>query len=136
MAIEKIYVRNERLWKVALVYLVISIVLFVVGMGAGNLFLPLVNVFIALFFLVLAIRFRALKITCEGKVFLLVPDYSTSMLVLKTPDGRVLLRKFFPFFEEMELETPCRALKIKAIQRRFGKVDIVIKAGEREIILP
>jgi hypothetical protein len=33
MAIEKIYVRNERLWKVALVYLMISIVLFVVGMG-------------------------------------------------------------------------------------------------------
>ncbi|WP_457751066.1 hypothetical protein [Thermococcus sp.] len=136
MAIEKVYVRNERLWKVTLVYLMISIVLFVVGMRAGNLSLPLVNVFIALFFLVLAIRFRALKITCGGKAFVFIPDYSTSSFIIKGRDGKVLIREPFPLFEEKRVVTPCGPVVVSAIHHRFGKVELLIKAGERELRLP
>ena len=95
MELEKVYVRNERLWKAGLLYLFLSLVMTFATAELG-LTLSLVNVTIALVLLISAARLRALRISCEGNSFLLVPDYSTSRLILKTIDGRVLLTELFP----------------------------------------
>ncbi|CAD5243535.1 hypothetical protein [Thermococcus camini] len=132
---EKVHVRNERLWKLGLSYLAISLVLLAASVGRWPV-LPLMNVFIALAFLVLASRFRAVRVTCEGETLLLVPNYSTSPLVVRRPGGEVLFREFFPLLWENELETPCGTLRVKAIPHRFGKVELLIRAGENEVRLP
>ncbi|NJE30506.1 hypothetical protein E3E38_05510 [Thermococcus sp. 18S1] len=132
---EKVHVRNERLWKLGLFYLAISLVLLAVSIGRWPV-LPLMNVFIALAFLILASRFRAVRITCEGETLLLVPDHSTSTLVVRRPGREVLSREFFPLFEEKELETPCGTLRVKATPHRFGKVELIVMAGEKEVRLP
>ncbi|AFL94866.1 hypothetical protein CL1_0661 [Thermococcus cleftensis] len=81
----KAHVRNERRWKLGLSYLAISLVLLAVSIGRWPV-LSLMNVFIALAFLVLASRSRAVRITCEGETRLLVPDYSASTLVVERPE--------------------------------------------------
>ncbi|QDA30732.1 hypothetical protein FH039_02650 [Thermococcus indicus] len=111
---EKVHVRNGRLWKLGLSYLAISLVLLAVSIGRWPV-LPLMDVFIALAFLVLASRSRAVRITCEGETLLLVPDYSTFTLVVKRPGGETLCREFFPLFEERELETPAERSGLKLL---------------------
>jgi len=134
--LQKITLRNERLWKFGLSYLPLSLLLLAVGLIERWPVLPLMNVFVALGFLVLANRFRALKIECNGKTLLLVPDYATSTITLKDTEGKVLARELFPLFEEKTLETPCGTLEIRAIRHRFGKVELRIKAEGEEITLP
>ena len=135
MEFEKVHVRNERLWKAGLLYLLLSLVMAFVTSG-GGFTISLVNVTIALVLILLAARFRALRITCGEKTLLLVPDYSTSRLLLKTTDGRVLLSDFFPTFGEVELETPCGLLSVRVVSNKSGKVGLLIKAGGRELTLP
>jgi len=134
--LQKITLRDECLWKFGLSYLALSLLLLTVGLIEKWPVLPLMNVFIALGFLALANRFRALRVECNGKTLLLVPDYTTSTITLKDTEGKVLARDFFPLFEEKTLETPCGTLEIRAIRHRFGKVELKIKAGEKEITLP
>ena len=135
MELEKVHVRNERLWKAGLLYLLLSLVMTFATAGLGLTF-SLVNVTIALVLLISASRLRALRISCEGNSFLLDPDYSTSRLILKTIDGRVLLSGFFQPFGEVEFETPCGLLRVRTVSQRFGKVELQIKAGGRELTLP
>jgi len=134
--LQKITLRNERLWKFGLSYLVLSLLLLAVGLIERWQVLPLMNVFVALGFLALANRFRALKIECNGKTLLLVPDYATSTIILKDARGKVLVRDFLPLFEEKRIETPCGTLEIRVIRHRFGKVELRIKMGKNEITLP
>lgn len=135
MKLEKVHIRNERLWKAGLLYLLLSLVMAFATAGWGFT-LSLVNVTMALVLLISAARFRALRITCEGNSLFLAPDYSTSRLILKTIDGRVLLSEFFPSFGEVELETPCGHLRVRALHHRFGKVELLVTAGEKELTLP
>ncbi len=133
--LQKITLRNERLWKFGLSYLALSLLLLAVGLIERWPVLPLMNVFVALGFLALANRFRALKIECNGKTLLFVPDYATSTITLKDTEEKVLARDFFPLFEEKTLETPCETLEIRVIKHRFGKVELRIKAEGKEITL-
>ncbi|AHL23683.1 hypothetical protein [Thermococcus nautili] len=136
MNVKKTRVKNQRLWKFGLSYLALSLLLLAVGLIEKWPVLPLMNVFIALGFLALANRFRALRVDCNGKTLLIVPDYATSTITLKDTEGKVLARDFFPLFEEKTLETPCGTLEIRAIRHRFGKVELRIKAEGKEITLP
>ncbi|CAI1492241.1 conserved protein of unknown function [Thermococcus nautili] len=136
MNVKKTRVKNQRLWKFGLSYLALSLLLLTVGLIEKWPVLPLMNVFIALAFLALANRFRALRVDCNGKTLLIVPDYATSTITLKDARGKVLARDFFPLFEEKTLETPCGTLGIRAIRHRFGKVELRIKAEGKEITLP
>ena len=135
MMVEKVHVKNEWFWKFSLAYLGISLALLALNVGKGPL-LPLLNVFLALVFLVLASRFRALKIQCGGETFFLIPDYATHTLLIKGSGGRVLTKDFLPRFGEKELETPCGTLRIETVPHRFGKVELVIKAEGVEVRLP
>ncbi|MEO2152234.1 MAG: hypothetical protein ABGW50_06225 [Thermococcus sp.] len=136
MNVKKTRVKNQRLWKFGLSYLALSLLLLAVGLIEKWPVLPLMNVFVALGFLALANRFRALRVECNGKTLLLVPDYATSTITLKDTEGKVLARDFLPLFEEKRLETPCGTLEIRAIRHRFGQVELRIKAKGKEITLP
>ncbi|WP_297536445.1 hypothetical protein [Thermococcus sp.] len=136
MPIEKVRVRNERLWKCGLIYLASSIILLVIGLRERRPVYSLANVYVAIFLLVLANRLRALRIDYNGKTLFLIPDYATSKIVLKDSNGGILLRDLFPLFEEKTLETPCGTLEIRAIRHRFGKVELRINAEGKEITLP
>ncbi|WP_297480205.1 hypothetical protein [Thermococcus sp.] len=134
--LRKILVRDEKLWKAGITFLTLPLVLLVVGIITKRLIYALPNVFIALAFLILSTRFRAVRLDCNGKMFLLIPDYSTSTLILRDSKGKVLSKTFFPLFEEEKLETPCGTLEVHAIRHRFGKVKLRIKLGNEEITLP
>jgi len=136
MMIEKVTVRNERLWRAGVVFLGLSIALLFVEVAIKRTFLASLNVLIASVFLILANRFRAVKLECDGETLLLVPDYATSTVVLKDHDGKVLVREFLPLFGNKTIETPCETLEIRAIGHRFGKVELIIKVGKEEITLP
>jgi len=128
----KVHVRDGRLWKLGLFYTAVSLLLFMASMWS----IALVNVSLGLTFLALASRLRAAEVQCGGKVFLIVPDYPSSTAIVKGRDGEVIGRVFLPHFGEAELETPCGRLKVEVIPRRFGKVELRIKSGEAELILP
>ncbi|MCD6373732.1 MAG: hypothetical protein J7L37_09375 [Thermococcus sp.] len=134
--LKKTVVKNGRLWKFGLLYLALSLALFVVGLATGRASYSLANVFVALALLTVATRFRALQVQCNGKTLLLIPDYSTSTIVLTDLNGNVLLRELFPFLEGRKIETPCGPLEVRAAHRRFGKVEILVNADDEEITLP
>lgn len=134
--LRRILVRDERLWKAGITFLALSLVFLFVGIATKRLPYALPNVFMALAFLILATRFRAVRFECNGKTFLLIPDYSTSTIVLRDSDGNVLSKTFFPLFEEEKLETPCGTLEVRAIRHRFGKVELRIKSKNEEITIP
>ncbi|WP_010479139.1 hypothetical protein [Thermococcus zilligii] len=136
MKLEKITLRDEWFWKNGVAYLVLSVVLLAVEvMKRGTLF-SLLNVFVGVIFIVMANRFRAVKLECVGKTFFIIPDYSTSSVILKDSGGQVLLKRPFPLFEAEEIETPCGTLKIQAINHRFGKIELVIWEKNKKITLP
>ena len=135
MRLEKVRVRDKKLWNVGVIYLGISAAFFLVSVWDGNPYLPLVNIIIALGFLAIANRFRALRMECNGRTLLLIPDYATSTIILKDSRERVLAKDFFSLFEEKRLETPCGTLEIRVIRHRPGRVELRIKAEGEEITL-
>ncbi|ASJ00069.1 hypothetical protein [Thermococcus gorgonarius] len=136
MKLEKITLRNELFWKAGVAYLVLSVILLVVEvMRRGTLF-SLLNVFVGVVFIVMANRFRAVKLECDGKTFFIIPDYATSSVILKDSGEQVLLKRPFPIFETEEIETPCGMVKIQAINHRFGKIELIIWKENKKITLP
>ncbi|ASJ11778.1 hypothetical protein [Thermococcus thioreducens] len=136
MRLEKVHVKSERLWRLGLFYLALSIPFLAIGLTTNRVVFPLVNVSVALLFLVLANRLRAIRVSCEGKTFLLVPDYLTSSLVIRDSSGEIFRRELFPPVGKREIETPCGKIIVEVTPHRFGKVDLVVKAGEGRIRIP
>ena len=134
--LRKIPVRDEGLWRWGAIALIISLGFMIVGTATRRITITLPSLLLAAVFLALANRLRALEVECNGKTFLLIPDYSTSTLILRDSDGKILPRTFFPLFEEEKLETPCGTLEVRAIKHRFGKVELRIKSENGEITLP
>ncbi|WP_297509585.1 hypothetical protein [Thermococcus sp.] len=132
----KTTVRDEKLWKAGVVFLAFSLALLFIGIATGRTAYSLPNVFIALALLILANRLRVVRVECTQGTFLLVPDYGTSTLILRDSNGNVVLRDFFPLFEEKKLRTPCGVLEVRAIGHRFGKVELGITAESEEVMLP
>ncbi|WP_297470750.1 hypothetical protein [Thermococcus sp.] len=133
--LRRILVRDERLWRWGVIALIISLGLVAVGIVAKITTITLPGLFLPTALLALANRLRALEVECNGKTFLLVPDYSTSTIILRDSNGNVISKTFFPLFEEEKLETPCGTLEVRAIRHRFGKVELRISKNE-EITLP
>ncbi|ASJ06529.1 hypothetical protein [Thermococcus pacificus] len=136
MKLEKITLRNELFWKTGVAYLVLSVVLLAVEVMRGDTLFSLPNVFVGVVFIVMANRFRAVKLECDAETFFLIPDYSTSSVILKDSGGQVFLKRSFPLFEAEEIETPCGTVKIQAITHRFGKIELVIWKENKKITLP
>ncbi|WP_456421914.1 hypothetical protein [Thermococcus sp.] len=138
MDVGKISARNERTWKFGIINLFTSFLVSAVAVAIGvPVLLSLLPLIMAVIILSLAsMGIKSLRITCSDGTYLLIPDYSTSTLVLKSPKGEILRRIPFPVWDEKELKTPCGRLTVKSIHSRFGKVELTIKIEGREIKLP